>query len=59
MDVEITVDYNTPAEVFDQLGNAYPLGEYVQSNNEHIKWFRLKIRNSDNKKMVLTWFKKW
>ena len=60
MEIEVTVDYNTPAEVFDQLSNAYPLGEYVSGvNAEHIKWFRLKIRNSDGKKIVLTWFKKW
>lgn len=57
MEIEVTVDYNTPAEVFDQLSNAYPLGEYISGG--HTQWFRLKIINTDGKKLVLIWFKAW
>lgn len=59
MEVEITVNYNMPADEYDQLGSAYPLGKYVKgSGNERIQWFKLVIPG-DTHKITLTWFKSW
>lgn len=59
MEIEITVNYNTPAEEFEQLQNAYPLGKYVSGTNDHITWFKLVIVGENNRKVALTWFKAW
>ena len=59
MEVEITVNYNVPADEFEQLGSAYPLGRYVNTaNNERVQWFKLTIPG-DTHKIILTWFKSW
>lgn len=59
MDIEITVNYDTPAEEFDQLANAYPLGEYMHANPKcDIRWFRLTIHTPTDK-IKLTWFRSW
>lgn len=59
MEIEITVNYDTPAEEFDQLANAYPLGEYMNAApNSTVRWFRLRI-NTETDKIKLVWFRSW
>ena len=60
MDVEIT-RHGVPADEFEQLKNAYPLGKYYENTGTH--WYKLVIdmtrRNGASSKLELTWFKEW
>ena len=56
MQLEITVDYNVPADEFEDLSKVYPLGKYISP--DHCHWFRLEI-DGDGGRITLTWFKVW
>lgn len=56
MRLEITVDYNVPADEFEELIQVYPLGQYLSGGNS--KWFRVEI-DGDNDFISLTWFREW
>lgn len=56
MRVEITADYKVPADEFEDLIKAYPLGRYKQSGDT--RWFVLKITTADGQ-IELTWFREW
>lgn len=60
MDVEIT-RHGVPADEFEQLKNAYPLGKYYEHTGTH--WYRLVIdmtREGETMQRVeVTWFKEW
>ena len=56
MRLDITVDYNVPADEFEELILKYPLGQYLEGG--HSRWFRLEIIG-DNNFISLTWFREW
>ena len=59
MQVEITVNYDVPADEFDVLGAAYPLGKYISNTlDNRVSWFKLEIPG-DKHNITLTWFKSW
>tara|TARA_R100000008_G_C3487371_1_gene116927 strand:+ start:383 stop:562 length:180 start_codon:yes stop_codon:yes gene_type:complete len=53
--IEMTIDYNTPAEEFDALGDKYPTGEYREDTGTY--WFRVTITGDSTNGVKLTWFK--
>ena len=56
MEIQITVDYNVPADEFHDLIKKYPLGQYLM--NDRVNWFRVEI-DGDKGKITLTWFQEW
>jgi len=59
MEIQLTVDYNVPADEFKDLLKKYPLGQYLSNGiDERVHWFRLEI-DGDKGKITLTWFQEW
>tara|TARA_R100001079_G_scaffold104631_1_gene71384 strand:- start:1141 stop:1365 length:225 start_codon:yes stop_codon:yes gene_type:complete len=46
MEVEITMNYKTPVNEFEKLGEMYPLGSYYRDT---VDWFTLRIEHRGNK----------
>lgn len=59
MELQITVDYNVPADEFRDLIKKYPLGQYINTPHDtRVNWFRVEI-DGDQGKITLTWFQEW
>ena len=46
MEIDITVNYKTPADEFEKLKEMYPLGEYDEGDVH--QWFTLRIEHRGN-----------
>ena len=63
MEVDITVNYKTPADEFEKLGEMYSLGEYSEvpdyDEGTATKWFSLRIKHGGGEDAVLkiVWFR--
>ena len=55
MRLDIVVDYNVEKDEFNELGKAYPLGNYFNAGNT--KWFVLEI-DGEGGHIALTWYLK-
>ena len=54
--VDITIDYNLPADEFAALPQNFPTGNYHEGGEDNeVKWYRVEI-DSPNGTIKLTWF---